>query len=140
MATHTWTVDTANSPWVYSDGTSTTISGTTQDFALTFDDKGDGGLYYGAGVNNSMALADGNVLKIRMDPAFTFFASGTDGAANINAGSIWVSINDDAYEEVKIVSMTLADADGTGVDNVTSITFEYPGKPYRWTWATIKTA
>jgi hypothetical protein len=140
MATRTITIDTASSPWVYSDGYATTISGTSEDFTLTFDDKGTGGPYYGVGGNNSLALANGDVLKISADPAKTFFYLDANSTATPNVGSLWANINDGQWEEVKIVSITMADSDGTGANNLTAITFEYPGLPYRWSWANINMA
>ncbi len=140
MATHTWTIDTAASPWVYSNGEATTISGTAETIAFTFDDKGDGGIHYGIGSNQDLTLADGSVLTIEADKGFTFFQSGTDGAAKTDCGSIWVRIDGGLKEEVEVASLTMANADGTGANNVTAITFEYPGKPYRWSWANVNTA
>ena len=140
MATQTITIDTASSPWVYSDGTITTINGTAEDFTLTCDSDSDKGIYYGVGGNASMALANGDTLKISKDPAKTFFKVDADGVAQKNAGSMWVSINDGAYEEVKIVSATFADANGTGANNWTTVTFEYPGLPYQWIWLTEQSA
>lgn len=140
MATHTWTIDTASSPWFHSDGLKTTVSGTAQTMTLTCDDTGDGGNFYSDGNDTDLLLADGSTLRIHGDPQLTFFVSGTDAAAKINPGSIWVSVDGGLREEVKIVSLTMADADSTGANNITSITFEYPGKPYQWTWTNIKTA
>jgi hypothetical protein len=86
MATRTFTIDTASSPWVYSDGTQTTITGTAGNFTLTFDDKGAGGNYYGGGGNVDLALANGDLLKISMDPGKTYFVIAADATAAPNAG------------------------------------------------------
>lgn len=138
MAARTFTIDTANSPWVYSDGEKTTVSGTAETFVLTFTDTGDGGTYVGGG-ESDIALANGDVLTIEQDGVFTFINHTANGALN-NTGSIWVRINGGNREEVKVVSSNFADADGTGANNLAAITFEYPGKPYQWSWANVNMA
>lgn len=138
FASQTWTIDTASSPWVYSDGQSTTVSGTSETITFTGADTGDGGTYAGRGTS-VVSLADGNKLHIDLDKRFTNFRSEADGATYDN-GSIWVRVNNGPAEEVSIVTMNVTDGDAVGANNVASITFEYPGKPYRWTWANVNTA
>ncbi len=138
FASQTWTIDTASSPWVYSDGSKTTVSGTGETATFTGADTGAGGTYAGRGTT-TIALADGNKLYIDGDYRFTNFRSESDGATTKN-GSIWAKINGGRWEEINIVSMTVTDGDAVGANNLAAITFEYPGKPYRWSWANINTA
>lgn len=138
FASQTWTIDTASSPWIYSDGSSTTVSGTSQTATFTGADTGTGGTYAGRGTT-AIALADGNTLYIDGDKRFSNFRSEADGATTKN-GSIWCKINGGQWEEVNIVAMTVTDGDAVGANNLASITFEYPGKIYRWSWANVNTA
>ncbi len=140
MATITFTINTASSPWVYSNGIATTVLGTSQTFKFDFNDTGAGGDYFGAGVTSQISLADGNKLDINMDKGFTFFQVDADATSKTSAGAIQVKSYLNKYEQVNVVAVTMANADGTGADNLTSITFEYPGKPYRWTWANVDMA
>jgi hypothetical protein len=141
----TWTIDTANSPWVYSDGQKTTILGTSQDFKITLvDDDGTAtATFEGSGMQGSqgVALADGGKLQFSSDTRMVKIGQALANAtAKLSAGSFWVSANNGPEEEVKITSLTIADVDSTGANNITTMTMEYPGKPYKWTWATIQNA
>jgi hypothetical protein len=139
FAAQTWTIDTASSPWVYSDGIATTVSGTAETISFTATDTGDGGVYWGA-PGQSITLADGNELFIEGDKDKTQFRSEANGAT-YNCGSIWVRVNNlGPREEVKITTMTVTDGDAVGANNLAAITFEYPGKPYKWSWTNINTA
>lgn len=138
MTLRTFTVDTASTPWVYSNGLSTTVNGTSETFQLDFTDTGAGGVYFGGG-ESVLALTDGKSLTIEQNPTLTYLNHGADGAV-ANSGSIWVRVNGGIREEVKVVTATFTDGDGTGANNLASITFEYPGKPYRWTWTNVDMA
>ncbi len=138
FAAQTWTVDTASSPWVYPDGQSTTVNGTSETISFTGVDTGAGGRYYGLS-GNTISLADGTKLKIEGDQGYVYFKSEADGAT-VDNGSWWVRHDDGKKEEVKIYAMNLTDGDGVGANNLVAISFEYPGKPYRWSWANINTA
>jgi len=139
MTVRVFTIDTAASPWMYSTGIPTTVSGTAETFELTFDDTGDGGKYCGGGTDSSFALADGNTLTIEQDNRLTCLWHEANGAV-LNPGSIWVRINGGPREEVKVVASNITDGDGVGANNLASITFEYPGRPFRWTWTNIDMA
>lgn len=139
FAAQTWTIDTASSPWVYSNGEATTVTGTAETISFTATDTGAGGVYWGA-PGQSITLDDGNELYIDGDRSKTQFRSEADGQTYRN-GSIWVRVNSNGpWEEVLITTMEVTNGDAVGANNVASITFEYPGKPYQWTWANINTA
>ena len=67
----TWTIDTASSPWVYSNGQKTTVSSTDQDFKITLvDDDGTAtATFEGSGAQGSQGvlLADGGRLQFSSD-------------------------------------------------------------------------
>lgn len=139
FAAQTWTMNTAGpEKWILSDGTITTLKDTAQTVSFTATDTGDGGIYFGK-AGNSIALIDGSNLIFDGNKDITFFKSEADGAT-VRNGSIWARIDGGKLEEVSIVGMTVTNGDAVGADNLASITFEYPGKPYRWTWTLIDTA
>jgi hypothetical protein len=143
-ALRTFTVDTASSPWVLSDGTVTTISGTAETFVLQMRDLGTTANYEGGqstADGQIVTLGNGKKIKIGADKRFTFLGTFENTVAKVNPGSIWVEEDEGGrHVEVKVTTAEIADADGTGNDNITSITFEYPGTPFQWTWANIKMA
>jgi hypothetical protein len=138
-ALRTFTIDTANSPWVCIDGQTTTISGTSESFKLYLEDLGTTGKYIGR-TGGTIELANGRKLTIEADPKFIELGVFEDGTAKADAGSLWVREDNTTSVEVKVVTATFTDADGTGNDNLSTITFEYPGKPFQWTWTNIKMA
>lgn len=135
-------IDTASSPWVKQDGKRTTIAGTTQTIMMYCVDLGSTGIWRGEGPSseNILSLADGSKISFNSRASMVHTGVLTDATAKPNAGSFWVSENGGKEVEVKIVTMTTADADvnngssGTVSNGLTTITFEYPGKPWRWTW------
>ena len=141
--TQTWTIDTTSSPWVLPDGEKTTVSSTDQDFQLVLvDDNGTAtASFEGGGANQNVLLANGDTLKFSGDKRMVHIGDTLANAtAKVSPGSLWVSVNGLAEQEVKITTITIADVDATGANNITAITFEYPGKPYKWSWATIQNA
>ncbi len=139
----TVTVDTASSPWVYPDGRDTTVSSNDQTFVMRLIDLGTTADYIGGGVSTDdckMNLADGETVTICRDKRFVHLGTFANTVAKTNPGSLWVKHDCDDWQEVKVTTATIADADATGVNNITTITFEYPGKPWQWTWTNIKTA
>ena len=140
-ATRTITVDTASSPWVKWDGQGTTVYSTAQTFQLGVYYASNVATFYGAGADQDVLLADGTMLKFSADNRMVHLGdSFADTTAKTNPGSLWVSENGGPEHEVKVTTATIADADSTGANNLTTITFEYPGKPWRWTWANLNMA
>ena len=142
FAAQTWTMDTAATQttncWFTSDGIRYDFANTSQTAPFAATDTGDGGIYFGK-QGCAIALKGGGTLIIEGDQKLTFFKSEADGAT-VNNGSIWARIDDGKREEVNIVAMTVTDGDAVGANNLASITFEYPGKPYRWSWTNVNTA
>jgi hypothetical protein len=140
-ALRTITIDTANSPWVKIDGKTTTVSGVAQTFQIYLYDLGTTATFAGAGANQDVLLSDGTLLKFTSDKKLVHIGDAlADATAKANPGSLWVSENGGPEVEVKVTTITIADVDATGADNLTTITFEYPGKPWKWSWATLNIA
>lgn len=137
------TIDTASSPWVLSDGRATTVDGVAETFVMRLIDLGTTGIWEGGGAitnKNTVALANGEKIVFGRDKRYMQIGTFADATAKPNPGSFWVREDDGSEHEVKVTTATVADADTVGDDNITTITFEYPGKPYQWTWTTIKMA
>ena len=141
-ALRTITIDTASSPWVCVDGEKTTVNGTAETFQLYMNDLGDTATFVGGGVNatQTVKLANGRQLRFSSDKKMVNTAVLTDATACTNPGSLWVSEDDGPEVEVKMTTITVADVDATGANNLTAVTFEYPGKPWNWSWATLNMA
>ena len=138
MATRTFTIP-ASQIYIDSDNEKHTIT-TSENFTLTLDDTGDGGNYYGGGTNSNIACADGFKLNIELDARFTYFAVTADGATK-KPGSI--TFLEDGYARViwDIRTLTLTDADGTGENNLASITLERRDNPMvSITWTNVTMA
>jgi hypothetical protein len=141
--TLTITIDTASSPWVMQNGESTTVTGQAQLFTMLLTDLGTTANYTGGSTKalNTVALANGSHLQFSGCKNMVYIGPGmTDTTAKVNPGSFWVSEDDGPEVEVKITTMTVSDADcsgggGTVANGLTTATFEYPGKPWQWTWA-----
>lgn len=142
--TLTITIDTASSPWIMQDGRSTTCTSTTQKITMLLTDLGTTANYTGGSTQalNRVELANGSHLNFSGCKKMVYIGPGmADATAKVNPGSFWVSEDDGPEVEVKITTMTVSDADcsggaGTVVDGLTTMTMEYPGKPWQWTWAT----
>ena len=133
----TVTVDTANSKWVHPDGYADEINGTGETFVLKINDLGATAQWMGGTTNNSIALASGSKLNIAIDEKMSRTPTLSDGTAQTNAMSLWCRIDGGQEQEVKVTTMQAADVDGNNTD--LTMTFEYPGKPWKWTWSSINT-
>jgi len=136
-AQQTVTIDTASSPWVYSDGQNTTINGTSQTLVFAVNDLGDTVQWLPGTTALSLTMDDGNIVQIFADPAISRSKTLTNATAVKNAWSWFCSVNNGLREEVKVTSMQATDVDGNNTD--LTLTFEYPGKPWQWTWSSINT-
>ena len=144
--TLTITIDTAASPWIMQDGTATTCTGTAGLFTMNLIDLGTTANYTGGSTKalNRVELANGSHIQFSGCKNMVYLGAGlTDGTAKVNPGSFWVSEDDGPEVEVKITTMTVSDTDcdgggGTVVNGLTTATFEYPGKPWQWTWANLQ--
>jgi hypothetical protein len=134
--TQTVAIDTSSSPWVYSDGLKTTISGTSESFVFTVVDLGDTATWAPSGTN-SISLADGSKLNISTISEMSTTPVLTNGTASTGSFSLFCRVDDGPWEEVKVTTMQAADVDGNNTD--LTMTFEYPGKPYQWTWTGLNT-
>jgi len=138
FAAQTWTMDSTTTTWVLPDGTSLYLTDNAQTVSFTATDTGDGGIYFGA-AGSSFTLNDGSIIEVEGNQDITNFASEANGAT-VRNGSIWVRHNGGPRHEVVITTMNVTNGDAVGANNLASITFEYPGKPWQWTWTNVNTA
>jgi hypothetical protein len=138
FASQTWTMDSSTTPWVLPDGITTILTDNAQTLAFTGTDTGDGGTYVPR-TASTLTLQDGAKIRLELDKNLTNFRAEADGAS-VRCGSIWVVDDDGRRTEVNITTMTVTDGDAVGANNIANITFEYPGKPYQWSWTNVNTA
>jgi len=138
MAVQTITIDTANSPFVYPTGEKTEVSGVGQTFSWEMTDLGTTADFNASSPANSILLLNGDSIRLGCDGRLTRFGPITNATARSD-GSFWIETKY-GYHELKIVSVTITDADAVGANNVASIKFEYPGTPYNFTWTNIQSA
>ena len=138
------TVDTANQKYVKRNGVETTIDGSSETFSLRIIDLNDDAHWEGGGAlttNNIMALADGSKIRISKSNIFLHLSTLDDGVAVKNPGSIWIEEDDGYVSEWKVTSMTVADADSVGANNITTMTMERAEAPiHQVTWTNLNTA
>ena len=138
------TVDTANMKYVKRGGVETEINGTSETFPLRIIDLGTTGIWEGGGSiaeSNIMALADGSKIRISKALRFTHMGILANATAIPNPGSIWIEEDDGIANEWKITTMTVADADGVGANNITTMTMERADSPiHQVTWTNLNTA
>lgn len=130
-------IDTASSKWVYSNGEATTVNGTSQTLVIAMNDLGDTAQWLPGATALQLTLDNGDKLQIFADPTMSRSTTLTNGTANKNGWSWFCSINNGTREEVKVTTMQAADVDGNNTD--LTLTFEYPGKPWQWTWTGLNT-
>jgi hypothetical protein len=129
-------IDTASSPWVYSDGIATTVSGTSETMLFNMNDLGSTA-YWSPGGATNISLADGAKLTISSDSGMTQTPTLANGTASLNAMTLFCQIDGGPVEAINVTTMQAADVDGNNTD--LTLTFEYPGKPYKWTWTGLNT-
>lgn len=137
-ASQTWTLDTTGMKYIDRDRIEHIITA-NEALYFTFTDDGVGGRFIGAlGTNGSVLCTDGFRFKCSTDSRFEFTSS-VDGSATINNGEICF-VENHAVHPFKVTSLTIANADGVGADNVTTITLESIFNGLKMTWTLIDTA
>lgn len=137
MATQTWTLDTAGMKYIDKDKIEHVIT-TSQAFTLDFTDTGVGGNFIGLVGGNPVGCTDGFKFTIEADPAFSFLSS-ADGSATTENGTICF-VEQNFRHLWKVISLNLSNADGTGANNISSITMESLSHGLQMTWTNIDTA
>ena len=79
--------------------------------------------------DDTLLCTSGATIRIDIDDAKTQFTSAADGAAKLNAGSIWFYENDGRHVEWKIRTITLSDIDGGGAGTITAGVLERVDNP-----------
>ena len=138
-ASQTWTFP-AGQKYVDKDGIEHTIA-TSQDCLFAFTDTGSGGVFKARmGDTSKVVCTDGFTFDIELDQRFQF-ESGADGAANISCGELCIVEEGNVRTDWKVTSLTLADCDGVGSNNVTEMKLEQVDNTSRKiTWALITSA
>ena len=139
MATHTWTLDLAGQLYIDRTGTTHVIN-TNETMTFTFTDTGTGGTHTGLVGGGLVACTDGYSFTPECDSKFVF-TSGADGVAAISAGQVCFVEENNFQNIFNVTSLTMVNADGTGANNITSITMEQQDSPSNvMTWTAINTA
>ena len=135
----TWTIP-AGQKYIDKDGISHVIT-TSEDILFTFTDDGTGGRFIGRiGDATKVLCTDGFKFDIECDPRFTF-SSSADGSATLNNGELCIVEQSGTRVPWNVRSLTVADADGVGSNNISSITLEQVDNTSRTiTWALVTTA
>lgn len=139
MATHTLTLDTAGLKYVDKDGIEHTIT-QNETMTLTFTDTGTGGKFVGLVGGGKVTCTDGFEFEPSSETRFEFTSS-ADGSATTRNGEIAFVEEGNVLNVFEVTSLNMTDADGTGANNIVSITMEQVACRSRvMTWTNINTA
>ena len=139
MATQTWTLDTAGLKYIDKDGIEHVIN-TNETLTLTFTDTGTGGKFIGLVGGGPIHCTDKFAFEPSSGSRFVFTSS-VDGSATFLNGSIAFVEEGNVLNEFEVTSFTITNADGTGANNIVSITMEQVANRMRtMTWTNINTA
>lgn len=139
MATQTWTLDVAGLKYIDKDGIEHTIT-TDETMTFTFTDTGVGGTFVGLVDGGKVACTDGFSFEPSSESRFTF-ASSVDGSATGLNGEVAFIEEGNTLNVFEVTALNMSNADGTGANNVTSITLEQVANRMRtMTWTDINTA
>lgn len=144
-ATHTWTLDTGSEDYVDINRVKHRITvnqtmqfyctdlGTTGEFVGTFTYAGDG--------SERVMCDDGFSFIPNGDKRFTFYsgANATEREGMVN-GEVCFEEASGAMHVFRVKKLTMADSDGVGANNITSITLESTRHGETMTWTNINTA
>jgi len=137
VAAQTWTLDVAGLVYIDVTGKAHTIT-TNETFKLTFTDTGDGGTFQGLEGGGEVECSDGFSFLPECDGRFKFDSS-VDLSASINNGELCF-VEDGFNRHVwSVISLTMANADGTGANNITTMTLESKVHGRQVIWTNINT-
>ena len=138
MATQTWTIDTAAQKYIDRHGIEHTIN-TNETMTLTFTDTGTGGTFIGLVGGGKITCTDGFEFEPSSESRFVFTSS-ADSATGLN-GEIAFKEEGNVLNVFEVTNLNMSNADGTGANNVVSITMEQVANRMRtMTWVNINTA
>lgn len=134
----TWTFP-AGQKYIDKDKIEHTIA-TSQNLKLTFTDDGTGGRFIGTiGDTDKVLCTDKFTFEVECDPRFEFNSS-ADGSATTENGVICFVEEGNVRHPFKVKSLTIANADGVGSNNITQMILESKLHKGIITWALITTA
>ena len=138
MATQTWTIDTAAQKYIDTNGIEHTIN-TNETCTFTFTDTGTGGTFIGLVGGGPIHCTDGFAFEPSSDSRFVFTSS-ADSLTALNGEVAFVE-DGNVLNVFEVTGLNMANADGTGANNIVSITMEQVANRMRtMTWANINTA
>jgi len=137
-AAQTWTIP-AGQKYIDKDGIEHIIT-TSEDMKFAFTDTGTGGNFVGTVDTTKVTCTDGFKFEIEVDPRFTF-SSSADGSATFNNGELCTLEQSGTRVPWRVISLTLANADGVGSENITQMVLEQVDNVQRViTWSSITSA
>ena len=138
MATHTWTMDVAGLKYIDKQGIEHTIN-TNETMTFLFTDLGTGGSHIGLVGGGKVTCTDGFEFEPSSDPRFVM-TSTADSSTPLN-GSLAFVEEGNVLTEFEVTELNMANADGTGSNNIVSITLEQVANRMRkMTWTNINSA
>ena len=128
MAARTITIDTGEMTYVDRHGeASAVVNGQT--FKWNYTDIGTGAVYTGAADSSDILLSNGKTIVLESDPKWSWFTVTANATAEVNAGYLTFLEDGFVRNQWKVRTATLADADGTGASNITTMTLERVDNP-----------
>lgn len=128
MPVRTITIDTNEMTYTDREGRISTVVN-AEDFKLNFVDTGTGGVYTGCATSSIIALSNGRKIELEADPQWTFFEVTANATATPKAGQITFKEDGNVRCPWRIRTVTLADADGTGAQNITTMVLSRVDNP-----------
>ena len=139
MAVQTWTLDVAGLQYVDKDGINHTIN-TNETMTFTFTDTGVGGTFVGLVGGGKITCTDRFEFEPSSESRFVFTSS-VDGSATGLNGEVAFIEEGNVLNAFEVTSFNITNADGTGSDNIVSITMEQVANRLQvMTWTNINTA
>ena len=93
----------------------------------------DAAYFTGTTTTPALTLVDGGTIEVEGDTVLTYFHGVSDASADLNAGSIWVRDIDGSRQELKVISLTLDDADAPTTSVMILELAENPIIQFTWT-------
>ena len=143
MATQTWTLDVAGLKYIDADKIEHTIN-TNETITFTFTDSGAGGTFVALEGGGQIDCADGYSVTPCCDKRFVWESVtdyGTGGYQKADRTGEMCFVEPSGLKHpFRIASLRMANADGTGANNVVEIIFESVLHGWTMTWTNVNTA
>ena len=138
MATHTWTLDVTTLKYIDKDGIEHTINA-DETLTFTFTDLGTGGRHQVLIGGGTIVCTDGFTFEPHAEARFEFLST-ADSNTHAN-GEIAFIEEGNVLNVFRVAELNMTNADGTGANNIVSITLEQVANNARkMIWTNINTA